>query len=54
MKLYVIAEKIAALETVQFFNDGKNKADLKALDRIMKRRGGERPRPGDEMPGLKR
>jgi hypothetical protein len=45
-----VAEKIAALETARFSDDRKNRADFKAFDRIMKRRGGERPRPGDEMP----
>jgi hypothetical protein len=28
----------------------RKSADFKAFDRIMKRRGGERPRAGDEMP----
>jgi hypothetical protein len=45
-----VAEKIAALETARFFEDRKKRADFKAFDRIMKRRGGERPRPGDEIP----
>jgi hypothetical protein len=44
-----VAEKIAALETARFFDDRKNRADFKAFDRILKRRGGERPRPGDEI-----
>ena len=45
-----VAEKIAALETARFFADRKKRADFKAFDRIIKRRGGECPRPGDEMP----
>jgi hypothetical protein len=45
-----VAEKIAALETVRFFEDRKKRADFKAFDRIMRRRGRERPRPGDEIP----
>jgi len=45
-----VAEKIAALETARFFEDRKKRVDFKAFDRIMKRRGGERSRPGDEMP----
>ena len=45
-----VAEKISALETAQFFTDRKRRADFKAFDRIMKRRGGKPPRPGDEMP----
>ncbi len=45
-----VAEKVSALETARFFEDRKKRADFKAFERIMKRRGGERPRPGDEMP----
>jgi hypothetical protein len=46
-----VAEKISALETARFFADRKRRADFKAFDRILKRRGGKPPRPGDEMPG---
>ena len=42
--------KVSALETARFFQDRKARADFKAFDRIMKRRGGKPPRPGDEMP----
>jgi predicted DNA-binding protein len=45
-----VAEKVSALETAQFFEDRKKRTDFKAFDRIMKRRGGSPPRPGDEMP----
>jgi hypothetical protein len=45
-----VAEKVSALETARFFADRKARADFKAFDKIMKRRGGERPREGDEMP----
>jgi hypothetical protein len=45
-----VAEKVSALETVRFFADRKNRANLKAFDRILRRRGGEPPREGDEMP----
>ncbi len=45
-----VAEKVSALETARFFENRKKRVDFKAFDRIMKRRGGERPRPGDEMP----
>jgi predicted DNA-binding protein len=45
-----VAEKISALETARFFADRKRRMDFKAFDRIMKRRGGKPPRPGDEMP----
>ena len=46
-----VAEKVSALETARFFRDRKARADFKAFDRIMNRRGGKPPRPGDEMPG---
>jgi hypothetical protein len=45
-----VAEKVSALETARFFADRKSRADFKAFDRIMRRRGGQPPRPGDEMP----
>jgi hypothetical protein len=44
-----VAEKVSALETARFFQDRKARADFKAFDRIMKRRSGKPPRPGDEM-----
>ena len=45
-----VAEKVSALETARFFTDRKARADFKAFDRIMNRRGGKPPREGDEMP----
>ena len=45
-----VAEKISALQTATFFQQRKARADFKAFDRIMKRRGGKPPRAGDEMP----
>jgi hypothetical protein len=45
-----VAEKVSALETATFFEDRKARADFKAFDRIMRRRGGELPREGDEIP----
>jgi hypothetical protein len=45
-----VAEKVSALETARFFEQRKGRADFKAFDRIMKRRGGQPPRQGDEMP----
>jgi hypothetical protein len=45
-----VAEKVSALQTARFFQDRKARADFKAFDRIMKRRGGKPPRAGDEMP----
>jgi len=46
-----VAEKVSALETARFFADRKARADFKAFDKIMKRKGGKPPRPGDELPG---
>ena len=44
-----VAEKLSALQTAEFFASRRARADFKAFDRIMRRRGGERPRAGDEM-----
>jgi hypothetical protein len=43
-----VAEKVAALEAVAFFEDRRQRADFAAFDAIMARTGGEPPRPGDE------
>ena len=43
-----VAEKLSAMQTARFFADRRARADFKAFDKIMKRRGGEPPRPGDE------
>jgi hypothetical protein len=45
-----VAEKLSALQTAEFFADRKSRADFKAFDKLMKRRGGRPPRAGDEMP----
>jgi len=45
-----VAEKVSALQTARFFQDRKARADFKAFDKIMKRRGGKPPREGDEIP----
>jgi hypothetical protein len=45
-----VAEKVSALETAHFFADRRARADFKAFDKIMKRRGGKPPRKDDEMP----
>ena len=50
--LTAVAEKLSALQTPEFFADRKARADFKAFDKLMKRRGGK-PRIGDEMPGSK-
>jgi hypothetical protein len=45
-----VAEKVSALETAFYFTDRQARADFRAFDKIMKRRGGSKPREGDEMP----
>lgn len=49
-----VAEKVSALQTAHFFQDRKARADFKAFDRIINRRGGKPPREGDEMPSPRR
>jgi hypothetical protein len=46
-----VAEKVSALQTAKYFADRKARADFKAFDKIMRRRGGKTPRKGDEVPG---
>jgi hypothetical protein len=41
---------VSALQTAAYFTDRQARADFKAFDKIMKRRGGSKPREGDEMP----
>ena len=43
-----VAEKVSALETARLFADRKARADFKAFDKLMRRRGGQPPRAGDE------
>jgi len=45
-----VAEKVSALQTARFFADRKARADFAAFDRILRRRGGKKPRQGDELP----
>lgn len=45
-----VAEKVSALQTARFFADRKARADFQAFDKILRRRGGKKPRAGDEMP----
>jgi hypothetical protein len=45
-----VAEKVSALQTATYFADRRARADFKAFDKIMKRRGGRKPREGDELP----
>jgi hypothetical protein len=45
-----VAEKLSAKQTAEFFASRKARADFKAFDKLMGRRGGKRPRVGDELP----
>ena len=44
-----VAEKLAAMNTAAFFAERRERADFKAFDRLMRRKGGERPRPDDKI-----
>jgi len=44
-----VAEKLAAMNTAAFFAERRESDDLKALDRLMRRKGGEAPRPDDTI-----
>ena len=44
-----VAEKLAAMNTAVFFAERREKADFTAFDRIMRRKGGEMPRPEDTL-----
>lgn len=44
-----VAEKLAAIQTAEFFSERRKRADLEAFDRIMSRQGGQPPGAGDEV-----
>ncbi len=44
-----VAEKLAAMNTAEFFADRRARADFKAFDRLMRRKGGEPPRDDDKI-----
>ncbi|MCZ8116423.1 MAG: toxin-antitoxin system HicB family antitoxin [Pseudomonadota bacterium] len=44
-----VAEKLAAMSTAAFFAERRNRADFRAFDRLMRRKGGETPRSGDTV-----
>jgi hypothetical protein len=45
-----VAEKLAALKTAEYFARRAARADFAAFDRLMRKRGGEAPRPDDKIP----
>jgi hypothetical protein len=44
-----VAEKLAAMSTAEFFADRRARADFKAFDRLMRRKGGVPPAPDDTI-----
>ncbi len=44
-----VAEKLAVMNSATFFAERRNRADFKAFDRIMRRKGGEPPVPDDTV-----
>lgn len=44
-----VAEKISAMKTAEFFTSRRDKADIKAARRILRRRGGQPPEPEDRL-----
>jgi post-segregation antitoxin (ccd killing protein) len=45
-----VAEKLAAMNTAAFFAERRERADMAAYDRLMRRPGGKPPPPGNETP----
>lgn len=45
-----VAEKLSALESSRFFEDRMERMNLQRFDDIMRRKGGQEPQAGDEMP----
>jgi hypothetical protein len=45
-----VAEKLSALESSRFFEDRYERMNLERFDDIMRRKRGQTPQPGDEMP----
>lgn len=43
-----VAEKLAAMQTASFFAERRQRADLTAFRKLLKRKEGEVPRAGDE------
>ena len=44
-----VAEKLAAMNTATYFAERRTRADFAAFDRLMRRKGGEPPRPDDTV-----
>jgi hypothetical protein len=44
-----VTEKLAVMGTAEFFAERRARADFTAFDRLMRRKGGEPPRPDDAI-----
>jgi hypothetical protein len=40
---------MVAMKTAEFFAERRNRADLRAMRRLLQRKSGEAPREGDEI-----
>ncbi len=45
-----VAEKLAVLNTVRFFQERQDRADMARFRQVLNRPGGEPPQAGDELP----
>ena len=45
-----VAEKLSALKTADYFAERAARGDIAEALRLLRRPGGEPPRPGDEVP----
>jgi hypothetical protein len=45
-----VAEKLAAMNTAKFFVERRERANYAAFDKIMRRKGGEKPKADDQVP----
>jgi uncharacterized protein (DUF1778 family) len=48
--MLAVAEKLAVIDTVRFFAERSERADLARFEQLLNRQGGEPPQPGDELP----
>jgi hypothetical protein len=44
-----VAQKVSALNTATYFAERRSRADFKAFDRLMRRKGGEQPKEDDRL-----
>ena len=44
-----VAEKLAAMNTAEFFAARRRRADFKAFDKLLRRKGGDKPKPDDRI-----